>query len=438
MEQKSFNEGLNEFEELAKQGNWVNSNLRFLATLLGDLKREKLNARASKSVSDILRLVEENSFHIGALAPDDDANIFHGYGLSADEAFANARLLLHMGHPSAALEIIETLLHYRDEWLNKNFGELEVILAELKKSGFDNGEDLARLVILNEHVKRISGRSRSDSVHVPAPEFDPNFDLDQEVPRDPSQPDIALPPTPETERREGTSIAKVKRKIDNFVAHRKIDGALFDDVLKEITKGDLQLHDLSETLRKDGDAAPQLDDRYANFAFMQSGTVLDAGRAIAPETDCELRFNIGPLTSDRIPEKAPDGLQPDPKPFPLYALPPASEGHCLDVVIASRDFEIEKGKYRVFLPLSGSSWVCDCNPRNGHTCTSDTRRDHLFVPVKTPKARNAGLRVGVCVKNNLLQSYLLTVAVATTQDGACRLYDRRIVFGFRPAWPKDD
>jgi hypothetical protein len=191
IEKKSFNKGLKEFAELAKQGDWVKSNSWFLATLLGDLKREKLNSRASKSVSVIQRLVEENSSYFEALAPGGSALeiSLKGYGLSADEAFYNARLFYHIGDFSAALEIFEALSK-QDDWLTKNWGELKGILAELKNRGFDNGEDIARLVILDQRLKRVSDKSPSDRVHVPGltVELDLNYDLDREASRDPSQP----------------------------------------------------------------------------------------------------------------------------------------------------------------------------------------------------------------------------------------------------------
>ena len=50
IEQKSFYEGLKEFEQLARQKNWLKSNSWFLATLLTDLMRENLNTAASKSM----------------------------------------------------------------------------------------------------------------------------------------------------------------------------------------------------------------------------------------------------------------------------------------------------------------------------------------------------------------------------------------------------
>lgn len=158
------------------------------------------------------------------------------------------------------------------------------------------------------------------------------------------------------------------------------------------------------------------DDRYANFALVQGNVVINASRSIPPESGCQLRFNIGPLTSDRIPEIGSDGLEAKPKPFPFGALPETAEGHWIDVVVASGQCEVEKGKGRVFLPLNGPSWVCECDPRNGHSCTLESRKDYLSFSTIMPTAGDVGFRVGVYFKNNLLQSYLVSVVVASTQE----------------------
>jgi hypothetical protein len=86
------------------------------------------------------------------------------------------------------------------------------------------------------------------------------------------------------------------------------------------------------------DAADHEAGRYLNLAFQRAGTeqVVPWQESLqANSPDYELRINIGPLLLDRIPDGRP---QATPSIFPDPALPPAEEGHWLDVVTASRDF----------------------------------------------------------------------------------------------------
>ncbi len=154
--------------------------------------------------------------------------------------------------------------------------------------------------------------------------------------------------------------------------------------------------------------------RYINLAFKRAGThqVVPSKQSLAPEsTDYELRVNIGALSPDRIPEVTP---RPTPTEFPPSALPPADEGHWLDVVTASRDFFVPlRAKAWLFLPRKGSSWVCDCDRRLPHRCAPEKREQFLTVPLLTPKAGDAVLRVGVYFKNNLLQSCQVTAKISS-------------------------
>lgn len=152
--------------------------------------------------------------------------------------------------------------------------------------------------------------------------------------------------------------------------------------------------------------------RFINLTFIRAGTeqVVPWQQSLAPEsTDYELRINIGALLPDRIP----DERSMPPAVFPAFALPPAEEGHWLDVVTASGDFFVPlRAKARLFLPQIGSSWVCDCNPRQPHRCSPEARQQFLSIPLLTPKPGDAVLRVGIYFKNNLLQSSQVTARIS--------------------------
>jgi hypothetical protein len=160
-------------------------------------------------------------------------------------------------------------------------------------------------------------------------------------------------------------------------------------------------------------------DRYINLAFRRgnTGQAVPWQQSLPPgDPGYELRINIGALLADRIP----DGREMRPSVFPAFALPPAAAGHWLEVVTASRDFTIsQRAKARLFLPHQGASWVCDCDPRQPHHCTPQTRKQFLAIPVQTPPQEgDADLRIGVYFKNNLLQSCLVSVRIARTETMA--------------------
>jgi hypothetical protein len=151
--------------------------------------------------------------------------------------------------------------------------------------------------------------------------------------------------------------------------------------------------------------------RYINLAFRDAEYVVPWRENLLAFFAYDLRFNIGSLAPDRIP----DGRGKAPTPIPGAMLPPSIEGHWLDVVVASRDFTIHKSnrKFQVFLPDEGASWVCDCDPKQPHRCSTRNRRPYLLIPVTTPtEPGDCELRVGVYFKKNLLQSCLVRATVS--------------------------
>jgi hypothetical protein len=163
-------------------------------------------------------------------------------------------------------------------------------------------------------------------------------------------------------------------------------------------------------------AADPEPERYINLAFRRAGTeqVVPSQQSLAPNEKYDLRFNIGALLRDRIP----DGRSMPPASFPTSALPPDEAGHWLDVIAAGHDFAVGTGKFPVFLPSRGPSWVCDCNPRQPHRCTPEARRSFLLISLTTPsQPGDTEMRIGVYFRNNLLQScrVMMKLSAAATQ-----------------------
>jgi hypothetical protein len=157
--------------------------------------------------------------------------------------------------------------------------------------------------------------------------------------------------------------------------------------------------------------------RYLNLAFSLAGTrqAVPWQESLKPdEPDYQLRINIGGLLPDRIPDGRVMAAPPAPVAFPAFALPPAEQGHWLEVVTASRDFFVAlDAKAWLFLPPSGASWVCNCDRRLAHTCKPEEREPFVSVSLVTPpKEGDADLRVGIYFKNNLLQSCRVSARIA--------------------------
>ena len=80
-----------------------------------------------------------------------------------------------------------------------------------------------------------------------------------------------------------------------------------------------------------------------------------------------------------------------------------------------KDFEIDKQQehHKIVLPKEGSSWICNCDPREKvHRCNPKDRNPYLSVPIKTQgEKQDVTLRVGFYFRNNLLQCRLFTAQV---------------------------
>lgn len=150
--------------------------------------------------------------------------------------------------------------------------------------------------------------------------------------------------------------------------------------------------------------------RYANvglFDDLTAKTECDRNRPLVRKTEYYLRINIGEL--------AAWDTQEDHVVWPDKYIPPSEiDGHWLDVIVTSEDFDVEKEQQALFLPDKGKSWVCNCERGAKHHCESNGRDDYLHVPVTSPDVPGeATLRIGFYFKNNLLQCRLFTAQVGT-------------------------
>ena len=103
--------------------------------------------------------------------------------------------------------------------------------------------------------------------------------------------------------------------------------------------------------------------------------------------------------------------------FPVEELPSTQDGHWLEVSAVSADFEIPQGRYHLFLPRIGPSWVCSCMPGNEHSCSGTSRRSHLLIPVKAPSCvGEANLRLGLYYRKNLVQSQKFRAEIAVDEQ----------------------
>ena len=89
--------------------------------------------------------------------------------------------------------------------------------------------------------------------------------------------------------------------------------------------------------------------------------------------------------------------------------------------------KVPEESHRLFLPLTGGSWVCSCiGPE--HVCTASERQRYLYVPITT-REENAAASVRCIVyrENNVVHSASLQVVVA---DGADRPDAQRAVIDY--------
>ncbi len=150
--------------------------------------------------------------------------------------------------------------------------------------------------------------------------------------------------------------------------------------------------------------------RYVNTRIVDDEKqTIPANTELGTDRSYYVRINIGPLSKETIVR--------NPLPFPSGLLPQGKGGgHWLDAVVASDDFQFDKHRYTFFLPGKGPSWVCECNPDAPHTCSKKTREDYLDIAIEPVRVTShAKLRLSIYYANNVIQSQLITVAIAETE-----------------------
>jgi hypothetical protein len=160
--------------------------------------------------------------------------------------------------------------------------------------------------------------------------------------------------------------------------------------------------------------------RFVNVCLTHVG-----GEAVPRRTDLaargqyHLRLDIGPLSPESVVE------QPGWSPFPADLLPPSDDGHWLEVLAVSSDFEISLARGWLFLPQTGAGWVCDCRPGGAHRCRSESRKPHLTLRVIAPeRPGSAELRIAVYCGKNLVQSQLLVAQVGEIERAGTGYFSR--------------
>jgi hypothetical protein len=146
--------------------------------------------------------------------------------------------------------------------------------------------------------------------------------------------------------------------------------------------------------------------RHVNICIAPAAeeVCLPKSTSLVVDRDYRLRLAIGTWSSDTIVANRTS--------FPTNLLPPTTAGHWLEVVAVSDECVLPHRRYHLFLPRTGSSWVCRCSPGGEHACTPDGRQPYLFVPLLTPHdPAMARVRIGVYYRNNLVQSILVTARI---------------------------
>ncbi|MEA3143479.1 MAG: elongation factor Tu [Thermoplasmata archaeon] len=151
-------------------------------------------------------------------------------------------------------------------------------------------------------------------------------------------------------------------------------------------------------------AKPAREPRYVNLLLHGEAGACDPATPLTPRANLMLTVDIGSLLEASL-------VDPESNvPFPEEALPPSQDGHLLEVVVASRDFEVEPVGHRYFLPRHGRGWACACPP-DAATCLGHPDAGPLAIPVKAPAAGLARLRVAIYHRGNVLQSLHLDAHV---------------------------
>jgi chaperonin GroEL len=171
-------------------------------------------------------------------------------------------------------------------------------------------------------------------------------------------------------------------------------------------------------------------ERFLNtgFTYRNSTQLVPKKRSLMADTPYRLRVDIGPYRHE--------SLESNPEPVPEEALPKNENGHWLEVVVSSNELEFAPAAARssLFLPKTGPSWVCQCQPGSQHACAEHERNGFLYIPfmVASSEAGRARVRLGLYYARNLLQSQLIRATIAPQEIEAAPAHavtDYRIIAG---------
>jgi hypothetical protein len=128
-------------------------------------------------------------------------------------------------------------------------------------------------------------------------------------------------------------------------------------------------------------------------------------RSLDADSDYELLVRIGQYDVQSLV------VNPQEHPFP-DELPATREGHWLDVVASSNEVTLNDERHRLFLPVSGESWTCMCNPDEPHSCEVQERHPYVRIPLRTPKqACMATVEVAVYYRAAVVHAQTVTLPV---------------------------
>ena len=209
---------------------------------------------------------------------------------------------------------------------------------------------------------------------------------------------LAFAPFPPARDRLRAAIGEAARRRGRLSGSTHRRSAVAEPSDAETVDGIATLSDLMTDLEKH-----IRQQRYVNICIAPADeeVCLPKATSLVVDREYRLRLAIGTWSSDTIVV--------DRSSFPSNLLPPTTAGHWLEVVAVSDECVLPNRRYHLFLPRTGSSWVCGCHPGGEHSCTPDDHQPYLFVPLLTPHdPAMARVRIGVYYRNNLIQSLLVT------------------------------
>jgi hypothetical protein len=156
--------------------------------------------------------------------------------------------------------------------------------------------------------------------------------------------------------------------------------------------------------------------RYVNAFLVAGEGSLPQEKSLVMRREYTLRVNIGQYDSKSIVRNAIR------RPWPGEYLPQSVDGHWLQIVASSDDFKIHPQVRRMFLPLHGQAWACDCPSSARHRCKKATRRGEVDFTILSPaRPRRATLRLTVYYELNAIQSLLVTANVGRKGGVHCSI-----------------